>query len=51
MELGPGPWQLRILDGRDQVLHEQTIEKKQQPTVTIDNPASRKLVATRSPKL
>jgi hypothetical protein len=51
VELGPGPWQVKILDGQDQVFHEQTIEKKQQPTVTIDNPASRKLVATRSLKL
>jgi hypothetical protein len=50
IELGPGPWQVKILDGQDQVLHEQTIVKKQQPTVTIDNPASRKLVVTRSPK-
>jgi hypothetical protein len=51
VELGPGPWQVKILDGQDQVLHEQTIEKKQKPTVNINNPASRKLVATRSPKL
>ena len=47
VDLGPGPWQVKILDAQDQVLHEQTIEKKQQPTVTVDNPASRKFVATR----
>jgi hypothetical protein len=47
VELGSGPWQVKILDAQDQVLHEQTIEKKQQPTVTVDNPASRKFVATR----
>lgn len=47
VELGPGLWQVKILDAQNQVWQDQTIEKKQQPTVTVDNPASRKFVATR----
>lgn len=50
VELGPGPWQVKILDGQDQVLQEQTLEQGKPPTVTINNPASRKLLATQLPK-
>jgi len=47
VELGSDPSQVQFLNAQDHVSNERTIEKKQQPTVTVDNPASRKFVATR----
>jgi hypothetical protein len=47
VELGPGRWAVKIFGGEGQVLSEQAVGERNAPTVSIDDPASKRLVATR----
>jgi hypothetical protein len=47
VELGPGRWAVKILGGEGQVLSEQAVGEGEAETVSIDDPASKRLVATR----
>ena len=47
VELGSGPWEVRLLGDDGRVLAEQTIGDESEGHVAIDDPATKRLVATR----
>jgi hypothetical protein len=47
VELGPGPWDVQVLDGQNQTLRKESLSQGKNLVVTIDNPSSRRVIATR----
>lgn len=45
---GPGEWEVKIYDTQDRVIAEKSVGPGEVDAVTVDNPASKRLVATRS---
>jgi autotransporter-associated beta strand protein len=51
VELGAGRWDVQVLDAQNQVLATAAAGEQEGTTLTIDDPASKRLVATRAPEL